>query len=188
MKNIEEQNIYENADKGGDFGNESFGHRAQHRMAELTEDTFDTINEVVETETGDQEDSKGVDVKIRIANRLLAPDYTTAGPKKVKEKIDSMAKNPFTVAINENGERETALRFVIHGQEDNWRDFVEQAEKTRRRVSESQPHNVIVAQKKKWIEQMQYQINYFRPYCKGKKDKENFLDDVENALKSEWLD
>ncbi|MCX6721045.1 MAG: hypothetical protein NT026_00340 [Candidatus Staskawiczbacteria bacterium] len=171
-----------------DNSKEGFGHRAQHRMAELTEDAFDTIDEVIETETGDKEDSKGVDVKIRMASRLLAPDYTTAGPQKVKEKIDSMARNPFTVAVNENGERETALRFVIHGLEDNWRDFVEQADKTGRRVAESQPHNVVVSQKKKWIEQMQFQIKYFRPYCKGKKDKEEFLDDIEAALKIEWLD
>lgn len=164
------------------------GHRVEARAIEFFEDSFDEADEVWQTEKSEKgDDKKGIDAGIKYAGCLLAPDFTTGDERTVLGKVKSMERNPFTYIKIPGAEEDVeALRFVIRLHPDDWKDYCDGADANGQRVAERLPHNLLVREKKKIIDQMLGQISAFEPYCKTNPRRKKILDSVKKALEEEW--
>ena len=161
----------------------------EDKAIEFTEDAFDGVEVAWQAEKGaNSEDERGVDAGIRIANHLVAPDFTTGGLTTVSEKIKRMARKPFVFIKNENGQDEEALKIVIRLELDDWQEYCKQADDAELRVAEYLPHNSTAREKEKIINQMIAQINVFSENFKNDKKRITMLEDIKKELEEEWLD
>ena len=100
-----------------------------------------------------------------------------------------MARNPFTyIKTNPEGKikEEEALRLVFYCNPEDWKDYCDDADKRRTRVAECMPHDLVVREKQKLINQMLAQIACFEPHCKIDPQRMNMLNTLKSALSKEW--
>jgi hypothetical protein len=166
---------------------ETLGLRVEKRAIEFFEDAFDSAEEVWQTEKKGEEDKKGVDAGIRYNGFLIAPDITTGDEKTVMSKIKGMARNPFTyIKTPDSDIEEEAIRLVIQLNPEDWQEYCNDSDRQGTRVSESIPHDLLVREKQKVVNQMLGQIKIFEPNYKTDQRRSRVFSSIRQALEEEW--